>query len=133
MRTQRARHLAAVSAAGLMLAGGIAVGTAGTASATDTSRDYSHSQYCDDDSWWDDCDDHNGRGGNGDHDDHDDDNGRGGNGDHDDHDDDNGRGDYDDHDDDNGRGGNGDDHDDDNGRGGNGDHDNGHDGNGGRD
>ncbi|MFF8971430.1 hypothetical protein [Streptomyces sp. NPDC014995] len=110
MRAQRARRLAAASAAGLMMAGGIAFGTAGTASASVTSQEYSHSHHCDD-SWWDDhCDhDDNGRGGNGHHSDHDD-NGRGGNGDHGDHDD-------------NGRGGNGnhDDHDD-NGRGGNGDH-----------
>ncbi len=109
MRTQRARRLAAASAAGLLMAGGVAVGTAGTASAS--SQGYSHSQYCEDDrSGWDnDCDDGNGRGGNGDHDDRDG-NGRGGNGDHDDRDG-------------NGRGGNGDHNDHDgNGRGGNGDH-----------
>ncbi|MFI8304711.1 hypothetical protein ACIF80_14885, partial [Streptomyces sp. NPDC085927] len=82
MRTQRARRLATASAAGLLMAGGVAVGTAGTASAT--PQDSSHSRYCDNYSWWNnDCDDY-GRGGNGDHYDRYD-NGRGGNGDHNDH------------------------------------------------
>jgi hypothetical protein len=113
MRSQRAKRLVAASAAGLLMTGGVAVGTAGTASASSSGHEYNHSRYCDDDrhDWWDDdCDDHKSRGGNGDH--HDYDNDRGHHDDRDDHDD-------------NGRGGNGD-HDD-NGRGGNGDHDKDHD------
>ncbi|CAL9469273.1 hypothetical protein SUDANB15_02781 [Streptomyces sp. enrichment culture] len=121
MRTQRAKRVFAASAAGLMMAGGVALGTAGTASASAPVQEQSHSSYCGDYYYWDD-DCYDGRGGNGDHGDHDD---RDWRGDHDDHDNwrggNGGNGDhdyYDDHDD--GRGGNGD-HDD--GRGGDGDHD----------
>ncbi|MER5376366.1 hypothetical protein [Streptomyces sp. NPDC002553] len=57
MRAQRVRRLAATSAAGLLLAGGIAVGTAGTASASTASLDRNHSRHCDDGYWWyDNCD-----------------------------------------------------------------------------
>ncbi|MEU0671827.1 hypothetical protein ABZ330_02860 [Streptomyces sp. NPDC006172] len=51
MRAQRVRRLAVTSAAGLLLAGGIAVGTAGTASASTASLDRNHSR-CYDGSWW---------------------------------------------------------------------------------
>ncbi|MFE9926926.1 hypothetical protein ACFYQA_36940 [Streptomyces sp. NPDC005774] len=63
MRTQRARRLATASVAGLLMAGGVAVGTAGTASAS--PQNYSHSQRCEDGhSWWNnDCGYDNGRGG----------------------------------------------------------------------
>ncbi len=100
------------SAAGLLMAGGVAVGTAGTASAS--SQNYSPSQYCNNHhSWWNDDCDYYGRGGNGYHNGYDN-YGYGGNGDH--------HG--------NGYGGNGDHHG--NGYGGNGDHNgNGHGGNGG--
>ncbi|MFJ8540691.1 hypothetical protein ACIRFH_01505 [Streptomyces sp. NPDC093586] len=66
MRAQRARRLLAVSAAGLTMAGGIAIGTAGTASANDSSHHDrgSYSRYCDNHNRWnDDCDwGYNGRG-----------------------------------------------------------------------
>ena len=112
MRPQRARRLAAASAAGLLMAGGVAVGTASTASAS--SQSYSHSQRCDNDNWWgNDCDGY-GRGGHHDYDKHDYD--RGGHHDYDNHDYDRG-GHHGNDNHDHGRGG---DHD--NGRGG--DHDN---------
>ncbi|NWF29118.1 hypothetical protein HW130_23160 [Streptomyces sp. PKU-EA00015] len=89
--------------AGLFAAVALAFGGAGVASATDSSHSTSY-EDCAYDYWdrhGDNCDDGDGRGGNGNHDDNGD--GRGGNGNHDDSDDD-------------GRGGNG-----------NGQDDNGHD------
>ncbi|MER5839162.1 hypothetical protein ABT099_02410 [Streptomyces prasinus] len=116
MRTQRARRLATASAAGLLMVGGVAVGTAGTASASSQDHSQSYSQYCwNHHSWWnDDCDDY-GRGGYNDRYDND----YGGYGHHNNRYD-NDRGGYNDHYD-NGRGGNG----------GYGNHDGGHGGYGG--
>ncbi|MFJ9741667.1 hypothetical protein [Streptomyces sp. NPDC101166] len=55
MRAQRVRRLAVTSAAGLLLAGGIAVGTAGTASASTASLDRNNSRHCHDGWWYGDC------------------------------------------------------------------------------
>ncbi|MEU6385688.1 hypothetical protein ABZ847_19265 [Streptomyces bauhiniae] len=62
MRSTRARRLVALSATGLLLAGGAAVGAAGTASATQNGhhssydRDYrdGHNRYNHDRGWWND-------------------------------------------------------------------------------
>ncbi|MEW2317132.1 hypothetical protein [Streptomyces bauhiniae] len=65
MRSTRARRLVALSATGLLLAGGAAVGAAGTASATQNGhhssydrdyRDGHHNRYNHDRGWWNDDD-----------------------------------------------------------------------------
>ncbi|MGW2742109.1 hypothetical protein [Streptomyces sp. NPDC001450] len=100
MRSQRTRRLVAMSAAGVLLAGGAAIGTAGTAFAGSSHDDHgSYSSNCDDHGWWndDDCDnggDHGGYGGDHDNGDHGDHGGDHDNGDHGDHGGDHDNGDH---------------------------------------
>ncbi|MFF4354753.1 hypothetical protein [Streptomyces sp. NPDC001530] len=57
MNAQRARRLVAVSAVGVLMAGGTAIGAAGTASAavpTQVSNDFHRN--CGYGGWWNDCD-----------------------------------------------------------------------------
>lgn len=58
MNAQRARRVFAVSAAGVLMAGGAAVGAAGTASAATSAHPATiHTDRCHDRGWWGNCDD----------------------------------------------------------------------------
>ncbi|MFD8276123.1 hypothetical protein [Streptomyces flaveolus] len=85
MRSQRIRRLVVLSASGLLLTGAAAIGTAGSALATEHGNDSSYSTYHSGHGWWGDDDDdgyggdHGGYGG-GDHGGYGGDHGEGGGG-----------------------------------------------------
>ncbi|MEU9212259.1 hypothetical protein AB0D27_31070 [Streptomyces sp. NPDC048415] len=54
MNAQRARRLATLSAVGVLMAGGAAIGAAGTASAATPAQ--APGNRCFDSRWWNDCD-----------------------------------------------------------------------------
>ncbi|WP_326651549.1 MULTISPECIES: hypothetical protein [unclassified Streptomyces] len=59
MRAQRARRLAAVSTAGILMAGGAAIGAAGTAEAAPAVHTHVTTNWCGDlDNWGGNCFDH---------------------------------------------------------------------------